>query len=229
MLLPTVTGYKITLKAAVQSSRLTRQRFSFAHELGHLLLMNIGYSRPVEGKARHRMARVRNEEEIICDQIAAEILMPRNSFVQDADRMGWDLRSLRPLARLYETSIPATARRMIDLMGESCLMSVWKPAPGGPEGHSLEDWHCGTGRFGVPSPVSIATQRLWLVGRAAHSREIEEGAAPVVDKRRPRAVPSDVPAEAWAWGRDEFRKVMVYYYPARALTDEMVGISKITR
>lgn len=226
MLLPTANGYKIILKSLPRGS--TRQRFSFAHELGHLLLQKSGYSRPNNGQVRHRLAGIRDEEEIICDQLAAEILMPQHSFVEDAARAGWGLDGLQPLARLYEASIPATARRMVDLMEEPCLMGVWKPATGNETIHSLEQSYDSSGRFGVRNSTGIASRRLWLIGRAARSRQVEQGIAPVVDKGHPRAAPADAPAEAWAWSRDEFRRVMVFYYPKRALTEEMKAIARAT-
>ena len=42
MLLPNREGYSIVLKTVDQPSRERRQRFSFAHELGHLLLWHSG-------------------------------------------------------------------------------------------------------------------------------------------------------------------------------------------
>ena len=71
-------GYKIILQDTGHSKLSTRQRFSFAHELGHLLLKNSDSERSIDTK---------KTEEQICDQIAAEILMPRADF-QKHRRLG---------------------------------------------------------------------------------------------------------------------------------------------
>ena len=214
LLLPGLNGYKIVLKDTDTRGGTLRQRFSLAHELGHLLLRKVGYLASTDVGIHHR-TNIHNDEERICDQIAAEILMPRRLFVEDANRFDWDLGNLQALARLYDVSIPATARRMIDLTDETCLMGVWKPATVGGS-HSLEQWYSPTRRFGVPSPTGLPSHRLGLIDCAGSSRSIESGTAPIVDRKRPRAVPADVPAKAWAWSRGEFRKVMVFYYPSRS-------------
>ena len=229
MLLPSSSGYKVILRNATTPGQVIRQRFSFAHELGHLLLREAGCTVSSEFQANHRSRRRNNEEERLCDQIAAEILMPKNAFIDDVNEMGWDLHSLKKLARLYDTSIPATARRMIDVMSETCIMGIWKLASSHGERHSLKQSFGNRGRYGVPNSAVFPRRRLWLVGRASNSWEVQSGVAPIVDKKRGQAAPADVPAEAWAWGRDEHRRVIVYYYPERKMTENMSALSNATR
>ncbi len=228
ILVPCADGYKIILRKTDSHGGLTRQRFSFAHEMGHLLLKSVGYSsRPTQG-SQHREKNSYNEEERLCDQIAAEILMPRVAFTADAAEAGWSLSSLDLLARMYGTSIPATARRMVGLMPESCVMGVWKPAKSRVESHSLQQSYGPQSRYGVPNSTRLLRSRLWLIARAANSQGVESGISPIRDKNRPSASPPDVPADAWAWGRDEFRRVMVFYYPERKLTDDMLTVASAT-
>ena len=225
MLLPLGDGYKVILKSADTPMELTRQRFSFAHELGHLLLMSVGLGAKGDITTKHRALGVKDEEERLCDQIAAEILMPRVWFIRDADRLGWGLGSVRFLANLYKTSIPATARRMVGLIPEPCVMGIWKPAGDHADRHLLQQAASPTGRFGVPTSLGLARRRMWLVSRASRSSEVESGIAPVIDKSRPHATPLDVPAEGWAWGRDGYRRVVLYYYPEQDMTDEMSALA----
>jgi hypothetical protein len=228
MLIPTGSGFKVVLKEAASDGEKARQRFSFAHELAHLLLQITGYDDKFKSSPKYRRHNGRNYEERLCDQIAAEILMPRPAFIEDADNMGWSLDNLGPLARRYETSIPATARRMVDLTAETCNMSIWKPALHHDKHHSLQQSFSANDRYGVPNSTGLPRRRLWLVGRAASGREVESGFAPLVDKKHPRAFPADVPAEAWAWGWNEHRRVVVFYYPDRNLTGDMGILSKAT-
>ena len=189
MLVPIADGYKIILKKSDSYSGLTRQRFSFAHEMGHLLLKSVGYSSRSTQGAKHRERNSYNEEERLCDQIAAEILMPSAVFAADAAEAGWSLGSLSLLAGMYGTSIPATARRMVRLMPESCVMGVWKPAESGAEAHILQQSYGPQCRYGVPNSTRLPRRRLWLIARAANGREVESGISPLRDRNRPSASP----------------------------------------
>lgn len=205
MLIPSRRGYKVILN---ESHSRSRQRFSLAHELGHLLLQKLQLS----GTApKNRDSGHSDEEEKLCDQIAAEILMPRMVFYEDGWMEDWSLRGLRSLSDKYETSHEATAIRMVDLMPEEALMGVWKLSQ--VEGKLSLGWsHRGNTSYGVPSTKILAKERLELIGRAWNSSQVETGVAPVKLGRRN---PVDVPAEAMGWGRGENRKVMVFYYPTR--------------
>ena len=185
-----------------------------AHELGHLLLQKCGISESITS-AKYRSSDEGNlAEEQLCDQIAAEILMPRMVFYEDGWMEGWSLRSLRTLAGKYDTSIPATAVRMIDLMPDEALMGVWKVSGDDGESAKLQWAHVGKTAYRVPSG-SVSSKRLALVTKAWNSERVESGAAPVQDSRFERIRLLDVPAEAMAWGKDEYKQVMVYYYPGR--------------
>jgi hypothetical protein len=225
MLLPGNNGYKIVLKEVKEPARLVRQRFSFAHELGHLLLELSGGPKHSNLATKHRGMYRQNEEERLCDQIAAEILMPRLVFEEDGRQAGWSLKSLRALSARYESSMPATARRMIDLMPETCLLGAWKPSGDSGVSFKLQSSHTGNPRYGVPSGSVLPRPRLWLIARAKNSTSMQLGIAPVVDKARKRAIPVDVPAEAIAWGQGEYRQVMVYYYPEREVPSNLAAIA----
>ena len=227
ILLPGQSGYRIILKAASGQGGGPRQNFSFAHELGHLLLHQTGYKGIADLQAKHRDRSNGNEEERLCDQIAAEILMPRDAFEKDGQRLDWRLESLPAMGNLYRTSIAATASRMIQLMGETCLMGVWKPAYTDHDSHSLQYWLGSGQRYRVRNSKGLLTRRLSLIGRAASSREVETGVAPIDERARPRRIPVDAEAEAWAWGYGEHRKVMVFYYPERPLSNQIATLAEL--
>ena len=211
MLLPNGAGYSIILKKMHLPSHLGRQRFSLAHELGHLLLQK---SEKTGAVLKYRGHGYSDEEERLCDQIAAEILMPRLAFQEDGWMEGWSLRNVRVLAHKYDTSLTATARRMIDLMPEEALMGVWKVS-GDAVGRANLQWsHRGATSYRVPSG-SISSQRLGLVSQAWASEKLESGVAPVQDSRFDRIKLLDVPTEAMTWGRGDYKQVMAFYYPTR--------------
>ena len=229
MLVPTSSGYKVVLKRASTAGEEIRQRFSLAHELGHLLLRLTSHQKPAASLPVHRMDSKRNEEEKLCDRIAAEILMPSEAFSLDASEMGWSLGALPRLRSLYGASVQATASRIVSLSPEVCHMGIWKPAESHSDTHKLQHSLGRSFRYGIPNQDRLPRGRLWLIARSEKSSSVEFGCSPLVDRNRPSRIPNDVPAEAWAWGHDEYRRVLVFYYPERALTSDMLAISSTAR
>ena len=166
-------GYKIILQDTGHPKLSPRQRFSFAHELGHLLLKKSGGDTSIDDK---------KVEEQLCDHLAAEILMPRADFKNAGNSEGWTLKSLGRLAAKYEASREATAIRMVDLMPEPSMLGVWKYVNG--ETPSLRWGHSQTPRFRLPRRVPRGRQ--WLLSRALKSRKVEDGVAPVFAARTSR-------------------------------------------
>ena len=98
-------GFKI-----VYSSDLShgRKRWTIAHELGHALFERTGRNPPRSGR----------EVERLCDMIATELLMPRACFgprIRESVCLDGVLR----LARLFQTSVTASAIRCAELCGVS--------------------------------------------------------------------------------------------------------------
>ena len=64
-----------------------------------------------------------------CDIIATEILMPQQEFSAKAGDFGWTLRAIRTLADTFQVTVQAAVRRLMELIDEPALMSVWCPRP----------------------------------------------------------------------------------------------------
>lgn len=206
LLLKGKRGYTIVLN---RNTSKGRQRFSLAHESGHLLLYKSGYSDFSSGLEPDPA------EEKLCDEIAAEILMPRLAFEEDAWMEGWSLRSLRTLSRIYDTSVPATARRIVRLMPETSIMAVWKLGNNIKNAPKLQWTDSQCSRFGVPSGSVVPPTSLELISRTLESSGVQTGSAPIIDTAYGNPRPIVVPAEALAWGRGEYRQAIVFYYPER--------------
>jgi IrrE N-terminal-like domain len=80
-----------------------RRRFSLAHELAHVIVTRLK-GRIATGERLERL----------CDDIAAEMLMPAALFRSDAGARP-DADQIRRLARRYRTSMAATAMRCAEL------------------------------------------------------------------------------------------------------------------
>ena len=68
----------------------TRQRFTVAHEIGHLLLHEapLQVDRPISVRFRdERSGLAVDQDEIAANQFAAALLMPRDWLLADADRL----------------------------------------------------------------------------------------------------------------------------------------------
>lgn len=90
----------------VYSSYLSpvRKRFTIAHEIGHAIFENSGPNCPRRGK----------ELERICDLIAAELLMPKELFLEMAGSQ-ISAATILALARSFQTSLTATGIRYATL------------------------------------------------------------------------------------------------------------------
>ncbi len=106
-----------------------RRRFTIAHELAHAIFESTGPNCPRTGR----------ELERLCDMLATELLMPRLSFMREAgpqSHLSW--RKIDLIARLFQTSLSATALRCAELLGVTAFEV---------EGNAIT-WSCGSIRKG---------------------------------------------------------------------------------
>lgn len=98
---------------------IVRQRFTEGHELMELLFdaqeRLLGGVRP----SWHE------QKEQLCDQGAADLLMPQSSFLPLLHDLGISLRTARTLANLYQTSLLATLVRMIQHGNGASALVMW--------------------------------------------------------------------------------------------------------
>lgn len=97
----------------------TRQRFTIAHEIGHLLLhhdeqLHVDSSFPI-GFRTVASSRAEDPKEIEANQFAAELLMPSALLTEDLKGRGLDLEddsTARMLAQRYGVSVHAMTIRL---------------------------------------------------------------------------------------------------------------------
>lgn len=98
-----------------------RQRFTIAHEIGHLLLHDVEVHFDRDFKVRRRDAvssAATDPAEIEANRFAAELLMPYGMLGADLDESGLDVEStdeVRPLAKRYGVSVQAMMNRIANL------------------------------------------------------------------------------------------------------------------
>ncbi len=126
MLIPTNESYVIAINGNVSKSR---QLYSLAHEVGHLVIHNDPEcKRHAKLENRYRSGPQGHsdpEEERLCEAIAAELLMPEELFVEELERLGRSLSVVSQLAEQFQTSITSTAIRLWELIPTPCLLVRW--------------------------------------------------------------------------------------------------------
>lgn len=93
----------------------TRQVFSLIHELAHLLVHGSGISK-FDAEAIARLPPHIRRVEVLCNQLASEILMPSEDFSRVTAAMRtFEDGTIEALARRYWVSREVVARRLLDL------------------------------------------------------------------------------------------------------------------
>jgi Zn-dependent peptidase ImmA (M78 family) len=117
---------KMVVIAVADEQPKQRQRFTIAHELGHLLLHD-GIEVRVDKHFRINLrssasSKAEDVEEIEANAFAAELLMPRDFLLRDARKLMFDMEDeeqVSSLARRYDVSRQAMTFRLMNLFGES--------------------------------------------------------------------------------------------------------------
>ena len=130
MLVPLSGGYSVVIDERAPEAR---QRYSLAHEMAHIMLLESDPASEYLTKApRFRTAdaddRMWRAEERLCDEIAAELVMPEKLFSAEVANLGHSLRHLPSLANRFRTSLTATAIRYWELLPEPCQLFRWRTA-----------------------------------------------------------------------------------------------------
>ncbi len=101
----------------------SRQRFTIAHEIAHLLI-----SRDAKDSFRSLATRS-NDEEALCDAFAGALLMPRSwieQVVQTWHGGQVDLNLLRYVSHHAAVSMSAAAVRITEVSGTTCALLRWQ-------------------------------------------------------------------------------------------------------
>lgn len=107
-----------------EDDSIVRQRFTEGHELVELLFDAVAEAR--QSSALPNWSEPHKER--LCDQGAADLLMPRSSFIPRLYQFGISMNTARSLATLYQTSLMSTLVRMMQQGEGNCALVVWHHA-----------------------------------------------------------------------------------------------------
>ena len=191
-----------------------RKRFSWAHELGHILMSSPGSAQV----ACRKPGQIDRALERSCDIIATEILMPQQEFSAKAGDFGWTLRAIRTLADTFQVTVQAAVRRLMELIDELALMSVWCPRPHQPLLRLKHSWS-------IPNQPGKQwrPQVLWQTGpdfippmyQALNEARVVSGVSKVLMYRDGETRYQWVQTEALGVGRGDKRTVLGFHYLSR--------------
>lgn len=105
-----------------EDDSLVRQRFTEGHELMELLFDALAESR----SALPQWSEAHKER--LCDRGAADLLMPRSSFIPRLYDLGISFESARSLSDTYQTSLMSTLVRMVEQGDGNCALVAWRYA-----------------------------------------------------------------------------------------------------
>jgi Zn-dependent peptidase ImmA (M78 family) len=185
-----------------------RQRFSSAHEIAHAAIdpkyQRVHRRLPLPSKSRL---------ERTCENLAAMFLMPNPSFSNFLQSYGPSLLTITKLARLFVTSIQATAIRFVDVIDEPCMLIVSK-LRGGSSGRNLRIvWShqntvkpTGKPMYFVPrnKSIQLTTARL-----AFHSGQVQSD----VEEINIGDLQTKARTESKSFGRGDNRYVLTLVFP----------------
>lgn len=172
-----------------------RRRFTIGHELGHFLIPSHRGSRHCtrQDLAERRTDTLHHKQESQANEFSAGLLMPKRSFSKDIDDLGSaEVGHILDLARMYGTSIEATANRYVEVSSEACAVIMSKDGQvryarrsqtfpwlsvksGGPLPNTSAARTSASSTASMPSPWTSVDGGVWLdAQRGTRSPELLE-------------------------------------------------------
>ena len=151
---------RLVIKLNAQSPS-TRQRFTLAHELAHLMMAS-------EKPAHARRSFAQTDLESACDMVAAELLMPYKEITERAAGNA-SIDGLLTITRTFQVSIRAAAIRISSLKLWKHSFGFWKWDEG-----ARELWFVGERLWRTPRPFFTAFDMAMQTSQTVKRRELYE-------------------------------------------------------
>ena len=146
-LLPDGANYLIQVNAHHSTGK---QRFTAGHEIGHTLIPSFQRHPRVIQDMVTGLFEAGREEEYLCDVAAAELLLPERLFRPLATNLGCHLNTVIELARTFEASREATARRLVEMNLWPCAFAIWHLSYKDSEAHMNQQLTLGGPEWALP-------------------------------------------------------------------------------
>ena len=113
-------GHTVT----INSNFMSRARFTLAHEIAHTFVERFPHSQ-IEVPLASRKPKTADRLEMMCDEIAAEILFPYQMFRAELGDSDLQIDDLQRLASLFDGSLMATANRAGNVTSQPVQVICW--------------------------------------------------------------------------------------------------------
>lgn len=171
--LGTLTNKSGSLRITLNTRWPHRWRFTLAHEIAHTMLeprmapeavVTIDGRKPKRGQPLERL----------CDQVATEILLPYEMFERALGENAPDIERIERLAKQFDASLQATARRVGEVSFAPVQVLVWGKRPEGDIAVQMK-----SGRPYLTGQGAIGARRFSdresAIVRAHSSKEMQTG------------------------------------------------------
>ena len=213
-------GYVIKVNQN-QNQNLARQRFSCAHEIGHILLGELELEplmEEVEFRTSNPQGQAKNRQsprERLCDAAATELLMPEMIFKKHLSRLGASINSIEWLANIFKVSISSTAIRIAELSTEPCIALLWRLRPGTKSKALRLAWHIGPGKKFKGKANYMPVNTLVIPTSTLYKAYQYDSPVKCYKKFKFDASEKRLPVESKGFGRKETRYVISLAFPDR--------------
>lgn len=114
-----------------ETNPATRQRFTVAHELGHLIVSGAGvFQHAALGGQLNGFCKGAAEEEILCNFAAAQLLIPDEWLLSYLEGKTPSFSVIAQVAKICATSIEAAARQIVEVGAWRCRLLWWREERG---------------------------------------------------------------------------------------------------
>ncbi len=114
-------GVKRLVVLNPNSTSLQKERFTFSHEIGHLLIHHSSY---VCEKDFFHTYKTQNDKEQEANDFAAELLLPRRAMLDILSQKDFTFTLIEQVAKKYNTSLSVTAIRLIQTFNDNAVI-IW--------------------------------------------------------------------------------------------------------
>jgi len=191
-----------------QNQSLTRQNFSCAHEIGHILFSELkleNYISGIEHRTFNPQAKMKvraDARERLCDAAATELLMPEAIYQKYLSSFGVTIHAVERLSDIFQVSLRAAVRRIAEVSIEPCIALVWQPLQ---KTNMLQLVQCtGPERKPIYSPVHTKIRYPSVLHKALEQNRQEK----CYKSFKIGTGIKRLPMESKGFGRDEYRCVV---------------------
>jgi hypothetical protein len=192
----------------------SRQNFSIAHEIGHILLDELVQNTnltPMEFRTFNPQAHLRayaEAKERLCDIAATELLMPENIYSKYLLELGISISTIEKLSNMFKVSLQASAIRIAELSTDPCMVIIWNLNSNSQSKILRISWHRGPGKNKISKDWYLPLSSQVSRPSSLHTAYEKDGNIKCFRIFKTNLGNKRIPVESKGYGRDKTRFVL---------------------